>query len=535
MDRAGMRAGPGKGNGGRHRMNVMGKQRAYWTIPSFLALLAIASCGETPGTDGVGGTGIGPVSGFGSVIVNGVSYSTDNANIVIGGVENLPESELKVGMRVRVDGGFSATGKTGTAERVEVIREVRGPMDDNGVDNVLNRLGVAGQTVLVDPATIFDNVVDLLELQAIQSGTLRHPEVEVHGAADDNGFLHATYIRKGTDDFPVATDNVEVRGKISGLAPITQFFINSLHVNYGGAVRVNVPLTGLANGMYVEVEGKLTAAGGTGTLNAARIEVLDNTVAANNDPVRIEGYVVSGTSKSSFVLLGPGGKVSVDGLGATLIPSTGYIGPGQKAQVEGVMTGTVLKASVVRVRPASSVKIEGTVDGTPNVAEGTFTVLTKTIRIDGYTRFKDDAGDERTFRLAKLKPNDNVEVVGSYDGNDVTAILVERIVPDDPGLVLLQGPIDTGTINLSNLSFDILGIRVTSVQNFTNTEFRDALGNEVFFPGFFTVVLPNLQPDQVVRVKRGVFYDGSPTGSLSLIRDDDATRKMEIGIEQVND
>jgi len=47
------------------------------------------------------------------VIVNGVSYSTDNANIVIGGVENLPESELKVGMRVRVDGGFPQPAKPG--------------------------------------------------------------------------------------------------------------------------------------------------------------------------------------------------------------------------------------------------------------------------------------------------------------------------------------------------------------------------------------------------------------------------------------
>ena len=518
-------------------MKSRGMQRALHAALALLSAVGLAACGGDgkPGTGGVGGTGVGPVSGFGSVIVNGIRYSTDNASIRIGGVENRPESELKVGMRVRVEGAFSSTDNTGNARRIETLREVRGPMEDNGVDNALNRLYVAGQTVLVDPATNFDNVADLLGLQAIQAGTSLNPEVEVHGAADDNGFLHATYIRKGADDFPVATDDVEVRGKISGLTSIrTRFFINSLTVNYIGAVRIDVPATGLADGMYVEVKGKLSDPGGSGTLSASRIEVLDNAVARNNEQVRIEGYVVSGNSKSSFVLLGPGGKVSVDGLAATLIPSTGTIGPGQKVQAEGVIAGTVLKASVVRIRPASSVKIEGTVSGTPNAAAGTFAVLGKTVRIDGYTRFQDDVGGDRNFGLAALNANDDVRVVGSYDGNRITAILVERIEPDDPGLVLLQGPVDPGTVNLSQFRFDILGIQVTSVKNFTNTEFRDASGRPVDLATFFVTVLPGLSPNQAVKVKRGVFYDGSPTGALSLIRDDSAERKMEVEIEQVN-
>jgi len=501
------------------------------------SILAMTSCGPsvdlTGGSNGgnTDGTGVGPVTGFGSVIVNGVKYSTDNANIVVGGAENRPESELKVGMRVRVEGAFSATDNSGTAKRVEAIREVRGPMDDNGVDNVLNRLRVAGQTVLVDPATLFDNVVDLLELQAIQSGTLRHPEVEVYGAADDDGFLHATYIRKGANDFPVATDNIEIRGKIAGLVPITQFFINSLLVNYGGAEKVNVPLTGLADGMYVSVKGKLTAAGGSGTLNASRIEVFDNTVGANNDAVRVEGYVVSGTSKGSFVLLGPGGKVSVDGQGATVVPQAAAIEPGKKVQVEGAITGTVLRASVIRVRPPDSVQIEDAVTGSPNLAAGTFTVLfNKTVQVDGYTRFKDSVGGgDRNFSLAKLNPNDNVQVVGSYDGNRIAAVLVERIAPNDPGKVLLQGPIASRSI-VPQVSFGIVGAIVTTLGNFANTEFKDTSGNPVTMQTFFATVLPALQPDQVVKVKRGVLVTTSPP----RIRDDDPVRKMEVEIEQVN-
>jgi len=509
------------------------RERSIRIAIALLSLLGLASCGSGSSTteEGTGGTGVGPVSGFGSVIVNGVKYSTDNANIVVGGAENRPESELKVGMRVRVEGPFSATDNSGTAKKVESIREVRGPMDDDGVDNVLNQLRVAGQTVLIDPATLFDNVVDLLELQAIQSGTLRHPEVEVHGAADDNGFIHSTYIRKITDDFPVATDNVEVRGKIIGLTPITtRFFISSLLVNYGGAVLVDVPLTGLANGMYVGVKGKLPAAGGSGTLNASRIEVFDNIVGANNEAVRAEGYVVSGTSKSSFVLLGPGGKVSVDGQGATLAPQAAAIGPGKKVQVEGAITGTVLRASVIRVRPPDSVQIEDAVTGSPNLAAGTFTVLfNKTVQVDGYTRFKDNVGGDRNFSLAKLNPNDNVRVVGSYDGNKVTAILLERIAPNDPGKVLLQGPIDSGSI-IRQVSFGIAGVIVASITNWSNTEFKDASGNPVTMQTFFATVLPALQPNQVVKVKRGVFIPVFPP----RIRDDDPARTMEVEIEQVN-
>jgi uncharacterized protein YdeI (BOF family) len=495
-------------------------------------LLALASCGgERPG-EADGGTGVGPISGFGSVIVNGIDYSTDNANIVISGSENRPETELKVGMRVRVDGSFSGTENIGRAMRIELIREVHGPMDDNGVDNVSSLLHVAGQAVLVDPATIFDNVADLAELQAIQAGTVHHPEVEAHGAQDDNGAIHATYIRKGSDDFRL-TDNVSIRGKMKNFnATLRTFTI--------GGQKVTYPLVGLErvppgaifrDDIFVDVRGLLNAAGGTGTLTASRIEVLDNTVGENNDPVRLEGYVVSGTTKRSFVILGPGGTVSVDGVGATVIPSTGTIEPGRKVQVEGAIAGKILKATEIRVRSASSIRVEDKVWPSQDNTQIPFHVLLNLpVEVDAYTRFKDSVGvsPDRTFGLAKLSANDNVRVVGSYDGSKVTATLVERIDPADPGLVLLQGPVES--FQLEQLNFYILGMQVTSVKNFTNTEFHDGEGNTVSASDFFTVVLPNLRTDQVVKVKRGVFY----VESTPLIRDDDPTRKMEVGVERIN-
>ncbi|RJP20233.1 MAG: hypothetical protein C4529_09680 [Deltaproteobacteria bacterium] len=513
-------------------MDIRNRKGRLLAAIALLFSIAFTSCGG--GGDfaggGTGGTGVGPVTGFGSVKVNGVRYTTTGANILIGGVENRPESELKVGMRVRVDGDFSAVDNTGTAGRIEVIREVRGPLDDNGVDNVLNRLRVAGQTVLVDPATVFDNVAGLTALQSLQAGTLRHPEVEVHGAADDVGFIHATYVRKGADDFPVASDDVEVRGKVSGLDPFAfRFLIGSLPVSYSGAglVKVNWPLTGIANGAYVEAKGRITAAGGSGTLSASRIEVLDNAVGGNNDPVRVEGYVVSGASKDSFVLLGPGGRVTVNGVGATL--SGGTVAPGVKVQVEGAVSGAILRASVVRVRPAGKVRIEAGVSGAPNVAAGTFTVLGKQIRTDGYTRFKDTSGGLRTFGLADLPSGDNVMVVGSYDASDdvVNAILVERIPSLDNDRPLLQGP---AAGEIPDVSFTIVGIRVDA--GFTNTEYFAKDGTSLGSgPTAVAAFFTELVDGDVVMVKRGVFSPGTP----STIDEGVGTPRMEIGFEQVND
>jgi uncharacterized protein YdeI (BOF family) len=519
------------------RGNTMKNRQGVAVLLGVLALgpiLAITSCGFsvdlTGGSNGgnTDGTGIGPVAGFGSVKVNGVRYATDNANIVIGGVENRPESELKVGMRVRVEGVFSATNNTGTAGRIEVIREVRGPMDDNGVDNVLNRLRVAGQTILIDPATIFDNVTDILGLQSLQAGTLRHPEVEVHGAADDNGFIHATYVRKNADDFSLA-DNASVRGKMKIFnSTLRTFTVGNQIVSYPLLGLEKVPPTAVfADNVFVEAKGELTAVGGAGTLIASRIEVLENAVGGNNDAVRVEGYVVSGTSKDSFVLLGPGGKVTVNGMGATL--SGGTVAPGVKIQVEGVVNGATLRASVVRVRPAGSVRVEAAVSGTPNVAAGTFTVLTKKIQTDGYSRFKDEAGDLRTFGLTNLLAGDNVLVVGSYDeaGDVVNTILVERIASLDNNRPLLQGPVASEVVNVS---FTIIGIRVDA--GYSNTEYFAKDGSSLGSgPTAVTAFFTALVNGDVVKVKRGIFTTGTPP----TISEGAGTPKMEVEFEEVND
>ena len=90
-------------------------------------LLAIASCGGGGGSvasGGTGGTGIsaGTVTGFGSVFVNGVEFSTTTSSVELDGASGPDEATdphrgLMVGMVVEVEGTFDDNGTTGTAAR----------------------------------------------------------------------------------------------------------------------------------------------------------------------------------------------------------------------------------------------------------------------------------------------------------------------------------------------------------------------------------------------------------------------------------
>ena len=111
----------------------------------------------------------------------------------------------------------SINGANGTADNITVLRHVDGPMDDNGVDLATNRLKVMGQDVVVDASTVFDNgITSLADLRTLQGANVNHPELEVHGSADNNGVIHATFIHKGSDD-RIAGRDVQVRGTVAGL------------------------------------------------------------------------------------------------------------------------------------------------------------------------------------------------------------------------------------------------------------------------------------------------------------------------------
>ena len=129
------------------------------------------------GNDGVGPIGgidrggvtisQGPINGFGSVIVNGVRYTTTGATITI---DDRPgtESELRAGQVVRVEGTVDASGTAGTARSISFNDDVEGPVQS--IDPAVAQLVVLGQTVQVGRATSFDDSISPRSLEGLAVG-----------------------------------------------------------------------------------------------------------------------------------------------------------------------------------------------------------------------------------------------------------------------------------------------------------------------------------------------------------------------------
>lgn len=177
--------------------------------------------GGTGSPIGSGGTGVsvGPITGFGSIVVNDVHYDTDG---ITPSIEDA--TELKLGMVVRVTGDTVTSGGTtmGTATGVSTAAELRGTVA--GVDVAAGTIDVLGMSVCTDSATVNDGFTSL--------GTLAVGQfVQISGLPLVNGGLHATRIEK------ISTPaELIIMGAIANLnASSTLFNIGSSTVNFGSA------------------------------------------------------------------------------------------------------------------------------------------------------------------------------------------------------------------------------------------------------------------------------------------------------------
>ena len=135
-----------------------------------MAAIFLAACGgggssSAPAPDpdpnpggpvqGITGTGfaVGPITGFGSVIVNGVTYDTDSATFTRDGLA-ATQSDFSVGQFVIVSGTIDDS-TSGTADTVIFDDNVDGPV--TSVDDVARSFVILGQTVLVSATTSFDD------------------------------------------------------------------------------------------------------------------------------------------------------------------------------------------------------------------------------------------------------------------------------------------------------------------------------------------------------------------------------------------
>jgi hypothetical protein len=425
------------------------------------AIVTLAACGGGSGgagitgapppgnTGGITGTGIafaiGPVTGFGSVIVNGVTYNTNSATFMQDGAV-ATQSDFKVGQYVLVQGTIDQGGTTGVANSVSFDDNVDGPV--SSVDSATGSFVVLGQTVTTDGTTSFDD-----GCPATLAGLLGVAAVEVSGPVMSNGTIAATRVECKT-----VAGELEVTGIVSGHnAGAMTFMINALVVDYSAATIDNFPTAGIINdGDPVEAKGN--ALGGAGELLATSVEHKGADLADNEgDHAEIEGFITRFGSATDFDVSG----IAVTTNGSTIFDGgvAGDLGLNLKVEVEGLFNAAgTLVATKVQIKRATNVRVTGRID---SISGSTVLILNIPVTTDSITtRFEDKSNaDVDPLSVGDLNVDDYVEVRGQEfpaGSGEIAAVLLER---DDPRAETeLRGFVEAGGVARPNLT--VLGVTI---------------------------------------------------------------------------
>jgi Domain of unknown function (DUF5666) len=477
------------------------------------ALAVLAACGggshDSPTSTPATQSAIGVISGFGSVIVNGVRFDDSAAGITMNGAA-ATRDRLRVGMVVQVRGRIHGDG-TGVAESIEYNSCVQGPI--TAMNRVQNTLTVLGQTVEVDDETVFDGVT-LRDMNAFAIGD----QVEVSCYRDQaRNRLRATRMeRQGT--FQNGTSEIEVTGTVGNLnLAAGTCTIDGLAVSFAAIAAADRP-AGLTNGMSVEARGYRFA---NGVLTADRLRDRDRDRISRPDGEGLEvvGYVADFASLANFKVDGQ----AVNAANAAIRNGTAAdLANGAKVEAEGTMSNGVLMASVLVLKLQTQVRVEAGLQA-KNSAQGTITLLGRSFKVNADTELRDRLASRNqptVITLDALAPADRLEVMAYTDAaGNLVAARVERTEAD--ALVVVKGPADA---KLPITRLTLFGIDVITG---LASRYRDASGTLVDAATFYAAVqVPPAAPSTVHA--RGV-VTGLASNTVDATRSASTIGELEIG------
>lgn len=390
----------------------------------------LSSCGGSGGVD-TGGTGqptissvvVGPITGFGSVVVGGVKFDDRAATVEDDDGAVLTAANLQLGMTTTVQGGAitavaaaasaaaTTSTDTATAYRILVNDHLLGPV--TAVNTTTCTATVLGQKVVAVAATVVDSSLPattaacrLAGLRANQAGQA----LLVYGAWDaaqarvvasrlELRTSVARYVLRGVvDSYNLAERKLTLGGQLISLAdvPVAQL---PAALAVGSFARVR-----LATAQVSSRWPALSLQGGEPALPAG--------VAAT-----IEGRVSQLTTAQQFSV---NGQV-VDARSAVFSPNATGLVLGAKVEVKGTVTGSTMVASKVEIDTEQNddsdaeIEIEGTISAL-NTAAKTFVVRGTTVSFAANPRY--DSSTE-----ADLADRRKVSVKGvlSADGRVLVA------------------------------------------------------------------------------------------------------------------
>lgn len=307
--------------------------------------LGLAACGGGGGgggggSDDSGNTGgsnpavsftSGMISGFGSIIVNGVRFDDSAASILDDKGGRLSRDDLRLGAQVEIEGGsIDRSSGRATALTIRVGSELKGRV--TAVNLGGQSLNMLGQTVLVTSTTVFDDSLGG-GLSAISVGQL----IEVHARYDAaQGAYVASRIERedGSNEF-------KLRGMVSALDSTAKTFrIGSAVINY--AAVSSVPAN-LADGAWIRV--RVQPAQVDGQWVATSLEDGRHRSGDDRSETEVKGFITAWTSATQFSVDG----MPVDASGAEFKDGRTAIVLGAYVEVEGALRDGMLVAREVKL------------------------------------------------------------------------------------------------------------------------------------------------------------------------------------------
>jgi hypothetical protein len=398
------------------------------------ALAVLAACGgggssspttTTGGTSQATAFSQGPISGFGSVIVNGVRWDDSSASVVDDDGVSHSSGDLKLGMMVSVDGGSvdrsnSSATPSGKAMSIHFGSETKGPI--SSVDTAGSSFVVLGITVVVDANTVFD-----ASISGGIAGLAAAQVVEVHGIFDAaNNKITATRV-----ELEDSTSSYKMRGTITAIDLTAKtFLLGTQKISFAA-------LAALPTWVVEGVQAKAvlnTTPDSAGNWVATKLRPIGTSVEDRSE-AEVEGSISVFTSVTDFEVNG----MKVDASKATLPADTSVIVLGAHVEVKGAVVSGVLVATSVKVETEShggsgggggdhsgggtpkEFELHGTITtGTLDTTAKTFTLRGIVVSYGGTVEFKDGT-------VANLLEGAQLEVKGtlSSDGTKLDATRID--------------------------------------------------------------------------------------------------------------
>jgi hypothetical protein len=451
-----------------------------------LSSLALAACGGGSGSvidvanGGIGGTGTGTVTGFGSIIVNDIRKFEfgSGTNVVIDG-ESLSEDDLRIGMVVQVTVGDDANADftAGTLTSVRADSLVKGPVTG------INPLRVLGQDIEVVSSTILDGV------PGNDPGLLVPGDIVEVAGFRDGAVVRASRLEYHPGGLPVW----KLTGTVAGLNANTSLAIGTQTVLFNGVLPRDCN-GGLQNGNTVEIKAAAVSGFASGDSLGSTTDIecqpsglqLPDGVSASSVKASVEGFIGNFVSPASFTVNGQAiatdsSTVFEGGVQADLAIGVRLEAEGQLRTASGV-----LQASKIRIREARF-RLEAplAVDDIGNGEQ--ITLLGVTVNRLAGTNDEDDV-------FGGLDEATQVEVRGFVDANG-NAYADEVTMRGEPDMddTRLRGPVQS----VSEPLVTVLGVTIDT----NGAVLRSASGAVIDADTFFA----NLSPGQPIQVQDAAF------------------------------